>query len=83
MLLSVKMPHSGRDGEDYIEAVDTVRATLIEGKRAGAVDFFIGGDLNIELRLDKPMVNTKAWTVSNGTGCTGPSAEEAARIQSL
>ena len=29
-----------------------VRATLIEGKRAGAVDFFIGGDLNIELKLD-------------------------------
>ena len=29
-----------------------VRATLVEGKRVGAVDFFfIGGDLNIELTL--------------------------------
>ena len=29
-----------------------MRATLTEGKRSGAVDFFIGGDLNIELKLD-------------------------------
>ena len=50
MLLSGKMPHSGRD-EDYIEAVEAVRATLTEWKRASAVDF-IGGDLNIELTLD-------------------------------
>ena len=28
-----------------------VRATLVEGKRVGAVDFFNGGDLNIELTL--------------------------------
>ena len=35
------MPLSGRDEEDYIEAVETVRATLIEGRRAGAVVFFI------------------------------------------
>ena len=48
MLLSVNMPHSGRDEEDYIEASETVRASLTEG----AVDFFIGGDLNIEFRLD-------------------------------
>ena len=52
MLLSVHMPHSGRDEEDYIEALETVRATLTEEKRAFAVEFFIGGDLNIERRLD-------------------------------
>ena len=51
MLLSVCMPHSGRDEEDYIEALETVRATLTEWKKAGAADFFIGGDLNIEFRL--------------------------------
>ena len=39
LLLSVYMPHSGRDEEDYIEALETVRATLTEGKTAGAVDF--------------------------------------------
>ena len=45
------MPHSGRDEEDYIEALETVRATLTEGRKAGAIDFFIGGDINIESRL--------------------------------
>ena len=52
MLLSVFMPHSGCDEVDCIEAFESVRATLTEGKRAGAVDFFICGDLNIELKLD-------------------------------
>ena len=44
MWLSVYMPHSCRDGKDYIEALDTVSATLTEGKKAGADD-------NIEVRL--------------------------------
>ena len=52
MLLSVYMPHSGYDEVDYIEALESVRAALTEGKRTGAVDFFIGGDLNLELKLD-------------------------------
>ena len=38
MLLSVYMPHSGLDEEDYIEALEVVRTTLVEGKKAGAVD---------------------------------------------
>ena len=29
-----------------------VRATLTEGRETGVTDFFIGGDLNIEFRLD-------------------------------
>ena len=33
MLLSVYMPHSGRDEVDYIEALESVRRTLMEGKR--------------------------------------------------
>ena len=33
MWLSVYMPHSCRDEGDYIEALDTVRATLTEGKK--------------------------------------------------
>ena len=52
MLLSVYMPHSGSDEEGYIEALEKVRATLTEGKKEGAVAFFVGGDFNIEFRLD-------------------------------
>ena len=52
MLLSFYMPHSRYDEVDYIETLESVRAILTEGKREGAVDFFIGGDLNIELKLD-------------------------------
>ena len=52
MLLSVYMPHSGCDEVYYIEALESVKVTLTEGKGAGAVDFFIGGDLNVELKLD-------------------------------
>ena len=33
MLLSVFLPHSDRDEEYYIEALETVRATLIEGRK--------------------------------------------------
>ena len=51
MLRSVCIPHTGRGEVDHIEALESVRATLMEGKRMGAVDFFIGGDLNIELKL--------------------------------
>ena len=52
MLLSEYMPHSCRDEVDFIESLETVRATLTEMKGAGAVDFFLSGDLNIELLLD-------------------------------
>ena len=55
-----------------------MRATLTEGKKEGAVAFFVGGDLNIEFRL----IFT-AWTVSIGTGCRDLSAEGAVRMRSL
>ena len=42
------MPHSGRE-EDYIEALETVRVPLTEGRKVGAVDFLV--DSNAELRL--------------------------------
>ena len=51
MLLSFYMPHSRYDGVDYIETSESVRAILTDGKREGAVDFFIGGDL-IEHRIE-------------------------------
>ena len=45
MLLSVYVPHSARDEEDCIEALETVRNIMTEGRMAGAVDFYIGGDI--------------------------------------
>ena len=39
MLLSFYMPHSGRDEEDYIETLETVRNIMTKGRMAGAVDF--------------------------------------------
>ena len=35
MLLSVNLPHSGRDEEDCIEALETVRTTLTKGEESG------------------------------------------------
>ena len=75
-MLSVYMPHSGRDEEDYIEALESVRATLTGEKRAGAADFFIGGDLNIELRLDnidneQQGLDSTDWYGMHGPECRG------------
>ena len=80
MLLSVYMPHSGRDEVDYIEPPELVRATLMEGKRMGAVDFFIGGDLNIELKLcfagdEHRGLDSIEWYGMYGPECEG-SAED-------
>ena len=49
--LSVLMPHSGRDQEDYIEALAVVRNIMTEGKMGGSVDFYIGGEIDIEMKL--------------------------------
>ena len=63
------------DELDYIGALESVRATLTEEKRAGAVDFFIGNDLNIDLKLDSQGLDSIEWY-----GMYGPSAKEAVRI---
>ena len=52
MILSVYLPHSGFDEEDYFATLEAVRDIMGEGKKLGAVDFFIGGDINIELKLE-------------------------------
>ena len=49
--VSLHVEHSATD-VDFIEALESVRVILTEGKRSGAVDFFIGGDLNVELKLN-------------------------------
>ena len=51
MLLSVYMPHSGGYEDDLIEALSVVRNIMTEGRMAGAVDFYIGGDINIQMKL--------------------------------
>ena len=40
----------GRDDEDYIEALGAVRNIMTEGRKTGAVDFYIGGDINIQMK---------------------------------
>ena len=52
MILSIYLPHSGHDEEDHIANLEAVRDIMGEGKKLGAVDFFIGGDINIELKLE-------------------------------
>ena len=76
MLLSVYMRHSGRDEEDNIEALGTVRATLTEGRKAGAIDFFIGGENNIQPRLgnageDFHGLDSIQWYCLYGPECEG------------
>ena len=76
MLLSVHQPHSGRDEVGYTEALEVVRATLVEGKRMGAVEFFIGGDLNIELKLcladdEHRALDSIEWYKMYGPACEG------------
>ena len=51
MILSVYLPHSGFDEEDYFAMHEAVRNVMDEGKKLEAVDFFIGGDINVELKL--------------------------------
>ena len=65
MLLTEYMPHSGCDEEDYIEALETVRAIPTEGRKVGAVDFFHDGEINIELRLGKRARTCTALTALN------------------
>ena len=62
MLLSVYMPHSGRDEEDYIEALETVRT--------------ISCDSNIELKLgnadeDLQGLDSIKWYGMYGPECKG------------
>ena len=63
--------------------MESERAALTEGKRAGAVDFFFGGDLNIELRLDVADDEHQGLDGIEWYGCTGLSAKEAVRIPLL
>ena len=81
MLLSVLMLHSGRDEEDYNEALEKVRVACIEGGKAGAVDFFLGGDLNIEFRLNKVDEDLHGLDSVDRYGCKDLNVEEVVRTR--
>ena len=56
--------------------METARATLTEGREAGAVDFFTGGDINIELRLGNAGehlhgLDSIEWYGTYGPECKG------------
>ena len=67
---------SGRDEEDNIDALGTVRAALTEGRKAGAIDFFFGGANNIQPRLgnageDLHGLDSIEWYGLYGPECKG------------
>ena len=49
---SIYIPHSTCNEEDYVATLEAVRDIMGEGKKLGPVDFFIGGDIHIELKLE-------------------------------
>ena len=72
MILSVYMPHSGRDEEEHITTLEAVRDIMGEGKNMGAVDFFIGGDINIELKLEPDHEDLQGLDGIDWYGIYGP-----------
>ena len=52
MILSVCLPHGGYDEGNNVATLEDIRITMEEGGAMGAKDFFIGGDINIELKLE-------------------------------
>ena len=72
MILSVYMPHSGRDEEEYIATLEAVRDIMGEGKNMGAVEFFIGGDINIELKLEPDHEDLQGLDGIDWYGIYGP-----------
>ena len=52
MTLSVYLPHGGYDDEDYATTLEGVMIIIKEGRAMGVEDFFIGGDINIEPKLE-------------------------------
>ena len=48
----VYMPHGGYDEENCITGLSLIKVTMEEGSNWGAKNMFIGGDRNIDLRLE-------------------------------
>ena len=82
MIKSVYMPHSGYDEEEYITTLDVVREIMLEGKNMGAEDFFIGGDINIELKLDNDHKDFQGIDGIDWYGIYGPECRDERRRHS-
>ena len=52
MALSVYLQHGGYDEEEHITKLELVTTIMKEGQMLGAQDLLIGGDLNIERKLE-------------------------------
>ena len=66
----------GRDDEDYIEALGAVRNIMTEGRMSASVDFHIGGDINIVMKLgntgeDLWVLDSIDWYGMCGPECRG------------
>ena len=70
------MSHSGHDEEDCIATLEAVRNNMNEGRKLGAVVFYIGGGINIELKLEDNGENIRGldgidWYGLHGPECRG------------
>ena len=70
----------GHEEEDHIEALETVRNVMTEGRMAGVVDFYIGGDINIQMTLGNIGEDLQGSTASNGMACVSPLAETSTMV---
>ena len=52
MALSVYLQHGGYNEEEHITKLELVTTIMKEEQMLGAQDLLIGGDLNIELKLE-------------------------------
>ena len=74
MIWFVYVTHSGFDEEDCFATLEAVRNIMDDGKKLGAVVFFICGDINIDLKLelgdeDLQEVDGIDWYGSHGPDC--------------
>ena len=79
--VSVSARGGGYDEEKYVTTLEGVRIITEEGRATGAKDFFIGGDINIELKLDVGTdefegLECIGWYGLYGPACCGGGEDE-------
>ena len=68
MILSGYLPHGGY----YVTVLHDIRVIMEEGRALGAQDFFICGDISIELKLDANGQDSECWDSTDWHGLYGP-----------
>ena len=61
MIMSVYLPHGGYAEERSVAVLEDIRRIVEEARALGGKDFFIGGDTNIELKLDSDVQDFAGW----------------------